>query len=65
MKRGASCLLKILDMANIVKENGNVYLVIEHDVYGRHITKRFLGKEYVEEEKENVVKTKKKNKSED
>lgn len=34
----------------IKKENGKVYLIREHDSYGRHIDKMFLGNEYVEEE---------------
>lgn len=36
-------------MEYILKENGNVYLVKEHDVYGKNKTYTFLGKEYVEE----------------
>lgn len=46
-------------MEYIKKENGNVYLVTEHDVYGRHKTITFLGKEYVEEEKKEKKKKKK------
>jgi hypothetical protein len=39
-------------MEHIKKENGNVWLVIEHDVYGRHKTLKYLGKEFVELEDE-------------
>ncbi len=35
-------------MEYIKKENGHVWLVIEHDVYGRHKTVKYLGKEFVE-----------------
>jgi hypothetical protein len=35
-------------MEYIKKENGEVWLVIEHDVYGRHKTVKYLGKEFVE-----------------
>ena len=39
-------------MEYIKKENGHVWLVIEHDVYGRHKTVKYLGKEFVELEDE-------------
>ena len=32
-------------MNKIVRMNGFVYLVIEHDVYGRHTTFKILGKD--------------------
>lgn len=35
----------VKDMEKIVKMNGYVYLVIEHDVYGRHTTFKNLGKD--------------------
>ena len=35
----------VKDMEKIVKMNGYVYLVIEHDVYGRHTTFKILGKD--------------------
>lgn len=44
-----SCLEKNrFIMEYIKKENGHVWLVIEHDVYGRHKTVKYLGKEFVE-----------------
>ena len=46
-------------MQYIKKENGNVWLVTEHDVYGKHKTISFLGKEYVEVEKPKKTKQKK------
>jgi hypothetical protein len=49
-------------MEYIKKENGHVWLVIEHDVYGRHKTVKYLGKEFVELEDD---KPKKKRKGED
>ena len=49
-------------MEYIKKENGHVWLVIEHDVYGRHKTIKYLGKEFVELEDD---KPKKKRKGED
>jgi hypothetical protein len=51
-------------MEYIKKENGHVWLVKEHDVYGRHKTISYLGKEFVETET-NVDKPKKKRKGED
>lgn len=51
-------------MEYIKKENGHVWLVIEHDVYGRHKTIKYLGKEFVELEN-NDDKPKKKRKGED
>lgn len=55
-------------MKKIVKENGYVYLVTEHDVYGRHKTITNLGKDpddprWAEELKS--VSSNKKKKSED
>lgn len=32
-------------MDKIVRQNGYVYLVVEHDVYGRHTTLTSLGKD--------------------
>lgn len=53
-------------MEYIKKENGLVWLVIEHDVYGRHKTVKYLGKEFVELEDEiKDDKPKKKRKGED
>ena len=52
-------------MEYIKKENGNVWLVIEHDVYGRHKTVKYLGKEFVELDEINDDKPKKKRKGED
>lgn len=45
----------------IMKKDGNVYLVTEHDVYGRHKTISFMGREFIEVED----KPKKKKKEED
>lgn len=36
-------------MEYIVKKDGYVYQVTEHDVYGRHKTTVCLGKEYTED----------------
>jgi hypothetical protein len=55
-------LLKYNIMEYIKKENGNVWLVIEHDVYGKHKTVRYLGKEFVELDEINDDKPKKKRK---
>lgn len=46
-------------MEYIKKENGHVWLVIEHDVYGRHKTIKYLGKEFVELEDDKPKKKKK------
>ena len=58
-------LIKYNNMEYIKKENGNVWLVIEHDVYGKHKTVRYLGKEFVELDEINDGKPKKKRKGED
>lgn len=55
-------LIKYNNMEYIKKENGNVWLVIEHDVYGKHKTVRYLGKEFVELDEINDDKPKKKRK---
>lgn len=53
-------------MEYIKKENGHVWLVKEWDVYGKHKTISYLGKEYVELEDEiNDDKPKKKRKGND
>lgn len=52
-------------MEQIIKENGNVYLVKWHDIDGKHITKTFLGKEYIEEEEKPSKKRKRKKKEDD
>lgn len=53
-------------MEYIKKENGHVWLVKEWDVYGRHKTISYLGKEFVELENEiKDGKPKKKRKGED
>lgn len=60
-----SCLIKDLIMGKIVKMNGYVYLVQEHDVYGRHTTFVNLGKDPDDpmwSEELNEIKTKKKKK---
>ena len=51
-------------MEEIVKKDGAVWLVKYWDVYGRHKTISYLGKEFVETET-NVDKPKKKRKGED
>ncbi len=48
-------------MEYIKKENGHVWLVIEHDVYGRHKTIKYLGKEFVELEDDKPKKKRKGN----
>lgn len=48
-------------MEYIKKENGHVWLVIEHDVYGRHKTVKYLGKEFVELEDDKPKKKRKGN----
>lgn len=53
-------------MEYIKKENGHVWLVKEWDVYGKHKTISYLGKEFVELEDEiKDDKPKKKRKGED
>ena len=53
-------------MEYIKKENGHVWLVKEWDVYGKHKTISYLGKEFVELEDEiNDDKPKKKRKGND
>lgn len=47
-------------MQYIKKENGNVWLVTEHDVYGKHKTISFLGKELIEVDEKPAKKTKQK-----
>ncbi len=47
-------------MEYIEKRNGEVYLVTEHDVYGRHKTVKFLGHEYIEKTEEKPKSKKKK-----
>lgn len=47
-------------MQYIKKENGNVWLVTEHDVYGNNITVEFLGKEFIEVDEKPTKKTKQK-----
>lgn len=55
-------------MEKIVRTNGYVYLVKEHDVYGRHTTLTNLGKDpnhpMWAEELNNIKANKKKNKKE-
>jgi hypothetical protein len=52
-------------MEYIEKKNGEVWLVTEHDVEGRHKTYSYLGKEYIEIEPKKIDKPKKgKNKKE-
>jgi hypothetical protein len=48
----------------IMKNDGNVYLVQEHDLQGRNKTIHFLGKEYIEEKKEEKPKVKRQKKEE-
>ena len=62
-----SCLEKNrFIMEYIKKENGHVWLVKEWDVYGKHKTISYLGKEFVELEDEiNDDKPKKKRKGND
>ena len=52
----------LLNMEYIEKRNGEVYLVTEHDVYGRHKTVRFLGLEYNENKDDEIKEEKPKNK---
>lgn len=51
----------------IIKQNGGVYLVIEHDVYGRNKTMHYLGKDpdLLESEKTNEKPKDKKKKGEE
>lgn len=46
----------------IMKKDGNVYLVKEHDLQGRNKTIQFLGKEYIEENVEEKIEEKPKKK---
>lgn len=48
-------------MEYIKKENGLVWLITEHDVYGKHKTVSYLGKEFVEIEEKPKEKKKKSN----
>lgn len=50
----------LLYMEYIEKRNGEVYLITEHDVYGRHKTVKFLGHEYIEKTEEKPKSKKKK-----
>lgn len=53
-------------MEEIIKKDGAVWLVKYWDVYGRHKTLKYLGKEFVELEEENKDdKPKKKRKGND
>lgn len=53
-------------MEYIIKENGNVYLVKEHDVEGRHKTISYMGKEFVEiDEPKEINKPKRKKKEQE
>lgn len=52
-------------MQKIIRKNGYVYLEKWHDVDGRHKTIYSLGKEYVEENKTDEEKPKKKGKKKD
>jgi hypothetical protein len=48
-------------MEYIEKKNGEVWLVTEHDVEGRHKTRTYLGKEFVEVDDKPKEKKKKSN----
>lgn len=52
--------INIKIMEYIKKENGNVWLVKEWDVYGKHKTISYLGKEFIEVEDKPTKKTKQK-----
>ena len=49
-------------MEEIIKKDGTVWLVKYWDVYGKHKTVRYLGKEFVELDEINDDKPKKKRK---